>query len=537
MRSIICAAAVVLLATPAITQDLKLTSGWHDVQTATVTTTEVEGGRAVLWDQSSAIDPNALVDQVFTDLPQYSSFIVCDVSTGGAPWNVTQVTTYFTKGFGAWSPAAITQGNLQVYPKTGPLPDAGELPPEYTVPLNLVDNGTFWTAVADTSGVAELQGINGDFWIGLTPITSFAAGGQEFHQMTTITVGDISAWRNPGNGFGFGTAWQPLSVIGSPSEGAITLEGELAGPIVLWDQSAIDGTNAFVDQVFTDLGQYSSFIVNDVSTGCAAWNVTQVTTYFTKGIGAWSPATVTTANLQVYPKTGALPAAGELPPEYTVPINLVDLGTNWAAVADTSGIAELQGISGDFWIGLTPITAFGVNGQEFHETTVPTVGDVSAWRNPGGGFGLGTAWNPLSLLGTPPEATILLEGFVTDTWVDLGGGLASPAWGVIPAATGSGLACPDTRVEVDVVNSGPAFGFTNLVVGGSAIDAPFKGGILVPAPDYLFLGIPTGAQGNVSLGARWPFGIPAGMQFWFQFWASEGGGLWSASNALRVTAL
>ena len=47
---------------------------------------------------------------------------------------------------------------------------------------------------------------------------------------------------------------------------------------------------------------------------------------------------------------------------------------------------------------------------------------------------------------------------------------------------------------------------TNLVVGFSQLGAPFKGGTLVPNPDILLLGLPTGPSGSVPLVAAWPGG-------------------------------
>lgn len=181
---------------------------------------------------------------------------------------------------------------------------------------------------------------------------------------------------------------------------------------VLWDQSSYDASAAAgVDQEFGDFASYSSFLVNDISTGGAAWNVSKVTSYFTKGFGFWSGA-ITSGKLQVYSKSGALPAAGDVPPEYKVNISFADLGNAWAVSADTSGIAELQGISGDFWVGLTPTADFGVYGQEFHMQATSDVGNNTAFRNPGGAFGLGTGWTDWSVLGAAGDAAVLLEGTV-----------------------------------------------------------------------------------------------------------------------------
>jgi len=311
---------------------------------------------------------------------------------------------------------------------------------------------------------------------------------------------------------------------------------------VLWDQTDFDFLRSWADQVFTDLPAFSIFQVADISTGGDTWNVNNVSTYFgLGGPGAWSPAEITSANLQVFAKTGTLPDdALDLAPEYTVPITLELDVFFWKVTADTSGIPELQCISGDFWIGLTPITDFATVGQEYH-WAVPVVGGESAVRNPGGALGFGTDWVELSVLdttgvGPPYDGAITLEGEVlSETWADLGPGtgLVSSFWGDTPLATGSGISCAGSTVTVSAVHAGPPFAGTTLVVGFSAIHAPFKGGTLVPNPDLL-IPVPTFANGDTTLPVVWPSGIPAGITFSMQFWQNEPP--WSATNALQVTS-
>jgi hypothetical protein len=317
--------------------------------------------------------------------------------------------------------------------------------------------------------------------------------------------------------------------------------GAADGGSVLWDQTDF-GPHGWLDQVFTDLPTSSGFQVNDVSTGGETWKVTKVTTYFTKGhAGTWTPGSITTGNLQVFPKTGALPAASDLAPEHVVPVTLVADGTVWRVEADTSGIAELACITGEFWIGLTPITNFAASGQEYHWVT-PVVGAVTAFRNPGGAFGLGSGWLSLSAIdmtstGPPYEASITLEGEVLpDTWVSLGDATAllSQSWGDLPVASGAGIACTGSTVTLSVSHCGPPFGVTTLVVGLSNMSLPFKGGTMVPS-NNLLLSFPTGATGNTSIPFAWPLGLPPGFKIYLQFWQNEPP--WSASNGLEVTAL
>ena len=162
---------------------------------------------------------------------------------------------------------------------------------------------------------------------------------------------------------------------------------------VLWDQSNVNtGINAFVDQEFSDVPSYSAYMVMDVvSTG---WTVQSVSAYFTNNMGNW--AGVTQARLNIFSKTGTLPVAADDPTAgSTVGVSLTNLGSSWEITA--SGLNVNVPI-GDYWIGLTPLTNFGTQGQEFHQAA-PIIGDDTAFRNPGGGFGLGTAWQTTAALG------------------------------------------------------------------------------------------------------------------------------------------
>jgi hypothetical protein len=76
--------------------------------------------RGVLWDQSIA-SGNATVDQNFPDFPDYTSGMVDDFSTGAQAWNITKVTTYYTRGVGNWSDD-VAQAQLSLFTKAGSIP-------------------------------------------------------------------------------------------------------------------------------------------------------------------------------------------------------------------------------------------------------------------------------------------------------------------------------------------------------------------------------------------------------------------------------
>ena len=56
-----------------------------------------------------------------------------------------------------------------------------------------------------------------------------------------------------------------------------------------------------------------------------------------------------------------------------------------------------------------------------------------------------------------------------------------------------------------------------IVIGFSALQAPFKGGVLVPHPDVLVTGLATNAEGVLSIAATWP-ALPSGTMVDFQEW-------------------
>jgi MYXO-CTERM domain-containing protein len=186
----------------------------------------IPGGDAVLYDQTINPIVNNFVDQEFGDFPSFSAYLVDDFKTGGQTWNVTSVSTYFT-GYGSWG--GITTGKLQVYTKSGNIPSNGsDIAPEYTVPVVVSNVGGSWEVKADTSGIAELQGINGDYWVGLTPVADFGKFGQNFHLLQDLANGDQTAGRNPGGAFGFPNWTHPGDVIGGgPYDMSFRLDGDV----------------------------------------------------------------------------------------------------------------------------------------------------------------------------------------------------------------------------------------------------------------------------------------------------------------------
>jgi hypothetical protein len=119
-------------------------------------------------------------------------------------------------------------------------------------------------------------------------------------------------------------------------------------------------------------------------------------------------------------------------------------------------------------------------------------------------------------------------------FTNLGGGLAGTSG--IPGFTGVGSMLGGTQAKLSLTGA-KTFSISTLVVGLSQINAPFKGGVLVPDADVLVGGLPTGAAGSVQLTGNIPDGLPSGVPIWYQHWVVDAAGPkgFAASNALSST--
>jgi hypothetical protein len=120
-------------------------------------------------------------------------------------------------------------------------------------------------------------------------------------------------------------------------------------------------------------------------------------------------------------------------------------------------------------------------------------------------------------------------------WTNLGGGLAGSHG--VPLLKGSGFMVPGLQIELAATQL-LENRLAALIVGYSTVNAPFKGGVLVPAVDLLITGLPTGAGGAINLSAAWPAGVPSGFAFFLQLWLADPAGPagFAATNAVKGTA-
>jgi hypothetical protein len=118
-------------------------------------------------------------------------------------------------------------------------------------------------------------------------------------------------------------------------------------------------------------------------------------------------------------------------------------------------------------------------------------------------------------------------------WRVLGGGLAGSI--DTPNLAGAGDLTPGTSARLSLRGGLPSASST-LVAGLSALNAPFKGGTLVPTP-MITLPLITNPAGAFDLTFAW-VAVPAGIDLFVQVWIKDPGAPtnWSASNGLQMTS-
>jgi len=105
-------------------------------------------------------------------------------------------------------------------------------------------------------------------------------------------------------------------------------------------------------------------------------------------------------------------------------------------------------------------------------------------------------------------------------FTDLGGALGGSNGYPIQLASGTLVAGQPFSFKLF---HGPPSGVAFHIVGLAALDAPFKGGTLIPFPHLMNGPLPLNASGNITLAANWPAG-GSGLTLWVQFWMPNGGG-------------
>jgi hypothetical protein len=117
-------------------------------------------------------------------------------------------------------------------------------------------------------------------------------------------------------------------------------------------------------------------------------------------------------------------------------------------------------------------------------------------------------------------------------WNDLGHALAGGLG--LPKLVGEGPLVAGSPFRITLTDSRPAAP-VSLYLGVSPLEAPFKGGVMVPTP-LLKLILVTNPAGDLELAGLWPAG-PSGLELLMQYWFADPAGPvgFAASNALSAT--
>lgn len=194
--------------------------------------------------------------------------------------------------------------------------------------------------------------------------------------------------------------------------------GTAAHADILWDQSALDTSPTGVGLANTVAPGFNgmiAFAVSDVTVGAPGWNIQSITTYFSAL--SWFEGSVTDAVLNVFPKSGGSPVAGNDPR-----VSPFGSGT-MVPVTMTQTVVDFQGVNvvratglninlapGEYWIGLTPIGTAGPFGPDYQWSTTSVVGAGQQVRF----FDPDSGWLDEGVLYTnaPLDGAILIEGAV-----------------------------------------------------------------------------------------------------------------------------
>jgi hypothetical protein len=163
-------------------------------------------------------------------------------------------------------------------------------------------------------------------------------------------------------------------------------------------------------------------------------------------------------------------------------------------------------------------------------------------RVPKAGGGAGSGTGGARVAGVAGAQLDKLLALPADRWRDAGGALAARgeagAQGAASAPRSPALEARGTLLNQEPVllllRGAPPGARCQLVLGARELRSPFRGGLLVPAPDLVIGGLVADADGTLSLAALWPRGTPARTALYAQVWIEDAGGPqgYTATNAM-----
>ncbi len=114
-------------------------------------------------------------------------------------------------------------------------------------------------------------------------------------------------------------------------------------------------------------------------------------------------------------------------------------------------------------------------------------------------------------------------------------GEACPGSRGFPVLLAEGTLLGGDATELRLAN-GPQGSASWLVVGSTAVNAGFAGGVMVPSPDRMIGPVVLNGAGRARLVARWPHDVPSGEQLWLQWWIADARSRtgYAATSAVRI---
>lgn len=118
-------------------------------------------------------------------------------------------------------------------------------------------------------------------------------------------------------------------------------------------------------------------------------------------------------------------------------------------------------------------------------------------------------------------------------WTDLG--FALPGDTGAPTLVGSGDGKPSTSIGLQLLGA-PAGGLVALILGTEPAELAFHGGVLVPRPDLVLVGLAANENGELALNTLMPASTPPGLVLYLQMWMPDPAAPtgWTATNALKL---
>ena len=208
----------------------------------------------MLWNQPVIeADIDAYISQEFPDSPSYSSFLADDFFNGSA-WALDTINIPGEFWMGGSSFTNATALTFQIYADSGGIPagdpSGGGSAPLWTLSIPPTDpqlsfslgSGGLPSNVTLNLSVPVLVP-SGHWWLVFYPTMSFSPGGEWGRRSSDTNNLNGGQFINPGDGFGYGTDWQPWGNIGATQHDiAFRLEGSILQDIPWLSVNPVFGT-------------------------------------------------------------------------------------------------------------------------------------------------------------------------------------------------------------------------------------------------------------------------------------------------------